>query len=177
MGQGLALAESKDDVVCNHMAQVYRQAFRQPFELGKIKQVNGVDLPPPGEDKLRLYRVKYSFYPTSPEFDAIRWRVGKYSHIYAGKDEGERVMITSEFDINNDGIKESVVKSQFFDGSGTGFDVLRVFEQGELDLSREVTSIDLSRGHNGKTPPSYIAGGAIIRPLIFQGVTYQRTGS
>ena len=84
------LVMSKDDCVCQHMLKIYNK-----------------DLKEYGETK----------YDQHEEFRAIKWEEKKY---YRMKDEQELhsnrkkrdVVLTSQFDINNDGKMETVIKDE-----------------------------------------------------------------
>ena len=163
------LIKSQDDKVCKHMEGIYNTRFTRPFDHRHVTQVQGIDIPPSKEDKLRLYRIKYSLYPTSPEYEAVTWRLRTYHHSEGNPNFGQQPTLIAEVDINNDGMKEVAIKSQFFEGHN-GFENLDVL-RGEFDLQKkQLTPKDFS-GREGPQPNS-IATCAVTRLFIYQGVTY-----
>lgn len=164
------LTVSKDDKVCKHMEQVYNTRFTRPHDHRDVTGIAALrlQLPPPEKDDLRLYRLKGSFHPTSPEFEMVKWGY----RTYESTDAGPKPMIVTEIDIDNDGKKETVVKSQFHDGSANGFENLRVFRLNEIDLEAKLTSRYLALGRDGVHPPRYIGDPALLRPFIYQNATY-----
>jgi hypothetical protein len=129
--------------------------------------------------------MSYSRQPTSREFDAVQWREGRYRHIHGGIDNGDGPMLVAEFDIDNDGLKEIVIKAGFMRNyfpseSGKvagGEDHLFVFEKDAIDLSKPTTSMSFYGGQDGKPKPAWISRSEnaryrLIRPFVFEGVAY-----
>ena len=157
--------------VCRHMLGVYNEHFStRPHDFPQVTEVNGVTIPKAGKDELWLFQLKSSFYPSSPEFEAVKWNIGAVKY----PDDGlMRAFIWSHLDIDNDGQEEVVVKIQFNLGGKDGFEGLRVFSADEVDLSsRTVPLTMLLEGIDGKHPPQIIGYSAMIRPFIYQGVVY-----
>ena len=186
------LEENNNDKVCLHMAGVYNKFFKKPFntindETEYVK--SGGVLPPlfPGaQDDLRSFiNMRFSFQPTSPEFDAIKWKVGK--QIQPGSEQIPNKypnfpFIAADIDINNDGKIETVIKNEFMScyipGCYAGdSDVLSIFRKGDIDLMKGPIEWDVFfKGENGHPPLAVIYGPQsscdLVRPFIYDGVTY-----
>lgn len=155
------LTMSKNDKVCEHMGEVYNDNFALPFDYRKFSNIEqfGRGAMPPLPSK----------YPSSAEFAAVPW---KYPKIFTEDGKELFALPVAEFDIDNDGKNEIVVKTQFFDGTPDGSEMLRIFRQGQLDLERTVTWKELSTGQDDKGRPTIIQWGAIMRPFILNQVSY-----
>lgn len=134
-----------------------------------MTEVNGVTIPEAGKDELWLFELKSSFYPSSPEFEAVTWNIGALKF----PDEGlTRAFIWSHLDIDNDGQDEVVVKHMFNLGDADGFEMMLVFDAGDVDLSSsEVPLAMLNEGIDGKHRPQTLSA-TQFRPFIYQGVVY-----
>jgi len=161
------LVQSADDKVCRHMLKVYNGRFQRPWdwpaeERGDFKEALRND-----RDMVKVYS---SLYPRSPEYDAIQWRVLHYN------DEGKSwPFIAAEFDIDNDGHRETVMKSAIFYNRGDSYEQLKVFREGELDPSNlarpGLGAMELHIGKDGARP-EFTPLAAIVRAFILDGVTY-----
>ena len=189
------LEESKNDKVCGHMLDVYNKNFATPWKqpMLDLKGINyGPDspysfpkLPGVKHDDRMAFDMSFSRLPTSPEFEGIEWREGRFRHVYAGTDRGDRPMLVAEFDINNDGAKEIVIKQAFmmnYFPSETGKvaggeDRFFVFESGTVDLNKPITFSEFYDGQSGHKRPALISPSEnapyrLIRPFILNGMTY-----
>ena len=194
------LEQNTNDKVCHHMDAVYNQHFGYPLKTPPLTTIgsepdraygpNGRFAFPtfPGviHDNRIAAVMRYSRFPTSPEFDAIKWREGRYRFRAAsGLDLREQPMLVAQFDIDNDGRPDTVIKTSFMagywpshDSVEGGEDELFVFLKGEIDLSRVVTYEDLMGGQAGGHRPTMISGGnsrRLIRPFLFDGNAYLST--
>jgi len=171
------LVASKDDKVCKHMEEVYNTHFKRPHDIKDIDPQTLKTLPQwawrpyPSAQTQHLLPIGYSFYPTSPEFEAVKWQLKKYRIEEESAARGDYDMLVTELDIDNNGQKEIVVK-HVFTSTSDSWEELKVFRKGEIDLSGPVTLWQLSMGQDGKHPPSYIAGGYRVRPFLLEGTTY-----
>ena len=106
----------------------------------------------------------YSFYPTSSEFDAMKWDIREY--IDPGfKPPSEGIALIGEIDIDNNGVKERIAKLTFY-----GMDYserLLILSDFKLSESGQIQYNDFYR----KRPVS-LADAAIIRPFIYKETTY-----
>lgn len=156
--------------VCRHMLGVYNQHFStRPHDFLQVTEVNGVTIPEVGKDDLWLFELKSSFYPSSPEFEAVKWNIGALKF----PDEGlTRAFIWSHLDIDNDGQDEVVIKHMFNLGDADGSEMMLVFDAGDVDLSSsEVPLSMLNEGIDGKHRPQTLAA-TQLRPFIYRGVVY-----
>jgi hypothetical protein len=167
------------------MEAVYNREFRQPWErytggrpelLPEFPKLPGVTY-----DKRIALDLRYSAFPTSPEFDAIQWREGRG----IWDEEGKRVQpfLVADFDIDNDGRPDRVVKSGFmlsFWPAGRapgGEDELWIFDEGQLDLTQTVI-LSAFYKNVGQRRPARVAYDTLglsvrsIRPFIHNGITY-----
>lgn len=161
------LMVSKDDKVCKHMERVYNTHFMRPhvsFDEMKDKVPSWLV----SKSQPFPYGALLTFYPTSPELEAVQWRLMHYS---AKTEPRRNAMLVTDLDINNDGKREIVIKSAFYT-TWDSIEELKIFRPNEIELNAEVTINDLVFDKTGKYPPSYIWGGAVVRPFIFKGTTY-----
>jgi len=187
------LVHGKDAAVCRHMHNVYSEKFVFPWKrptldlagknYGQESNYAFPKLPGVTHEPRAALEMSYSRHPTSPEFEAIKWQEGRYRFIEpSGKDHGELPMLIAEFDIDNDGKIETVIKARFMEtyyihrGSG-GEDALFVFPKGEVDLSKAIASEILYRPNANDKRPVMIsmlpsAPFRLVRPFVVEGVTY-----
>jgi hypothetical protein len=187
------IAKSVDRKVCQHMAGVYNSHFGYPWRLSVLRiqsddleyGTNGryayPKLPGVTHDNEKTFQMARSRLPTSPEFDAIEWREGRYS-FGSGSDLGELPMLVAKIDIDNDGRIETVMKTSFMtdyyisSGSG-GEDLLLVFKDEEIDLGKAVRFEPFYRMQESREKPALITAlpsvpYRLIRPFVLNGVTY-----
>lgn len=171
--------------VCRHMNRVYNRAFRQPWgnpqeiptRIPTFPRLPGVQY----NERMAL-DLRYSAFPTSPEFDAVQWREGRYLRDEERKRSSS--LLIADLDVDNDGRQDAVVKSSFMHGfwpggygAPGGEDQIFVFDRDQLDLSRSMTRDDFY-GRKGERRPARIAYDTLglfarsIRPFVYQGVTY-----
>ncbi|MGH8654680.1 MAG: hypothetical protein ACREYE_22065 [Gammaproteobacteria bacterium] len=127
------------------------------------------------------YNMRYSKLPTSPEFDAIEWREGRFLlQDDRPQDITTQPMLMAEFDIDNDGNIDTVIKKSFmfdyttwggWDGRDGGADDMVIYPKGEYDFTGEVTLHTLNHGQPGRAKPRIVEG-LSLRPFILEGVTY-----
>jgi hypothetical protein len=193
------LEKNRDQKVCRHMAGVYKKDFREPWNhrerplddaFAKLSYVEPV--------KVLQNQLWFSAYPQAPEFDAIAWREGR--SFFAGEPVQSAPTLVSEFDIDNDGEPDVVIKTQFAlsiaPGGGSspgGMDALWVFKRGGVDLSKplEMDTVYAARGEHSPRQLSYVTlrytdrdrpgvfglehevmAAKIIRPFLLEGKTY-----
>jgi hypothetical protein len=120
----------------------------------------------------------YSRQPSSPEFEAIKWREGRYGFAT----HRDVPMLVAEFDIDNNGQTDLVLKSSFMVGfepshgsAPGGEDTLLVFATGALDLERQIYFGPGFRVATNEARPAMIHGGyelRLIRPFILNAVVF-----
>src|SRR5712691_8797836 len=121
--------EGKDLEICRHMLGTYNKLFKKPWsDEWARKQRSETEI---------LAETLYSRYPTSPEFDAIRWQVHPYL-----VSKNQHSALYAEFDIDNDGVNDLVVRVGFFTGSPGSWDYISVFPLGTVNLSEFRTQAD-----------------------------------
>lgn len=192
------LEKSHDADLCRHMTKVFNQKFRTPWNKGYL----GVEpnptifgkpydqiferLPGVEYDKNFTWDMLYSKYPSSPEFEAVQWKEGRYHDSDMTVGPKEQPILLANIDIDNDGQKDWVVKSSFMfkmptnvvSGAGNsdfaGWDQLRIFPPHGLDLTVSLTLEQLTYGQKPDRPPRRIAeeSGVQLRPFIYNGKTY-----
>jgi hypothetical protein len=186
------LDENNNDRVCRHMSEVYNRFFKKPFSTTIDEaeyEKGGGNLPtllPGAQNDWRSFiNMRFSFLPSSPEFDAIKWREGKIKRPSHGEHVVPNVpFIAADMDISNDGQLETVTKNEFMgcyipdprcsDGIA---DVLFIFRKGDIDLQKGPIEWDtFFKGQGGKAPLAVIYGRqstcALVRPFIYEGITY-----
>ncbi len=190
------LEQNKDDKVCHHMEKVYNKYIRYPWKRPSLTTLsddpaygpNGryafPKLPGVTHDNRMTSDMGYSRLPTSPEFEAIKWHDGRYR--FASRPDHDRPMLVAEFDIDNDGQTDIVIKSQFMLGfepshgsAPGGEDTLFVFEKSAIDLNHSLTYEMFVKGRvDKKKKPAMIPGAysrRLIRPFLLNGVVYLST--
>ena len=200
------LEVNNDDKVCRHMDQVYNAYFRQPWTVhGAESKQYGPDglysFPKyPGVEgfNLSMFGLGCSRRPSSPEFDAVPWRVAlrfNKTSIDAppisvceqyrqekvmGPGKGGKVcfypLLITDFDIDNDGRVETVVKDSFQKNypplDHHSADHYYVFPQGTVDPWHFDYGPDYRAQYKkfGSWPRDITVFSA--RPFIFHGVSY-----
>lgn len=185
------LEENNNDKVCLHMAGVFSKYFKKPFNTinDETKYVkSGGVLPPllPGakEDLGSFINMRFSFQPTSPEFDAIKWQLGKETHHYHGEANAylNTPFIAADMALNNDGQLMTVIKNEFMScyipGCYAGHsDQLFIFSKSDIDLLKGPIEWDVFfKGQNNHPPLAVMSWPHptcdLVRPFIYDGVTY-----
>jgi hypothetical protein len=183
----------KDAKLCRHMQDVYAKAFRQPWNYERPKH----EIPRFGyvvPDSRLEHDLFFSRYPTTPEFERIPWKQGR--GYFENNQKNARPILIAQFDIDNDGVEDLVIKHGFMlavcGGGGScpgGEDHIAVLRPGAVDLNKPVdrglvikqylgTSpkgsslhYDTLRYQQGEAPKGSKAGyrmsARIIRPFIF----------
>jgi hypothetical protein len=173
------LVRGEADPVCRHMKEVYNSAFRRPWDFQDLfrdrlpRTANGNHYPHLPfrwtEDQLFLWFMRYSLFPSSEEFEAIRWT---QATLISFEFEYRSPIRVAEIDIDNDGRVEFVVQDMFY-GSGDGQDDSEGFmvqassanlHSLPATITRDELYADMSRNE--------AFGGDIIRPFVLNGVTY-----
>ena len=194
------LEESRDKSMCVHMTQVFNQNFKTPWDRGTGfvgtnpivfgKQYDQLfeRLPEVKFDKESTYEMLLSKFPSSPEFDAVRWREGRVCYPEGGNEDicHPRPMLVAEIDIDNDGQREWVVKHAFMfkiptkfvsdagDEDYSGEDGLAIFPKDGLDLTKSLTLKQLVYGQKPSRQPLLldIKVALQLRPFVYEGETY-----
>ena len=194
------LAINKHKQLCAYMQRVYSQVFRQPWDYRDRSLSDAFPrLSYVVPDPLVERDMLYSQHPSTPEFERIPWREGR---AYFGDDlKNLGPVLIAEFDIDNDGRGDLVIKHGFMKspcpGGGScpgGEDHIAVLRPGTIDtggpLNRtaiirqyvgeaatgSVLSYDTLRYTANDAPPVRGAGERMsarnIRPFVFEGKTY-----
>lgn len=117
------LVHELDKDVCRHMTKVYNQYFKHPWNeeekggdpdtryFGKLPHELFETYPGVKQNPRDSFLLLLNFRPTSPEFDAIKWREARmfgltWSPLGAP-------MLVSNIDVDNDGKREYFVKHSF----------------------------------------------------------------
>ena len=185
------LQSGKRTPVCMHMAKVYATSFRDPWDF-TLESPPGPLYPSlPGTQKMEyspaeLAALYLSRYPSSREFEAIHWEIGRYldDSPMASRTHPVRPMLVARFDVDNDGKEDVVAKVAFMfspepagQGADGGVDELFVFDESQFPWNRPLKSSELF-GPPGNARPSLIAPLTLqmsareIRPFIYDGQTY-----
>ena len=195
-----SLEIDRDAKLCAHMQGVYNSAFRQPWDLRErstIGSVSRFDYVVP--DPLLKHDLFFSLYPNTPEFEQVRWKEGR--GYFENSENNARPILVAQFDIDNDGVEDLVIKHGFMlavcGGGGScpgGQDHIAVLRPGAVDLDKPVDrgfvikqflgtspkgsslSYDTLRYQAGEAPKGSQPGGRmsarIIRPFIFESKAY-----
>ncbi|HIJ90692.1 MAG: hypothetical protein OEV89_07980 [Desulfobulbaceae bacterium] len=186
------LEVNNDATVCQHMGKVYNAYFRQPWKHhgsgSKEYEEGGLytfpKLPGVEHSARAAFAMRYSKWPSSPEFDAVPWREGQSAIIIPpgtslynsppDKVQYSCVLI-ADFDIDNDGRVETVVKDDFMGGGPqTEFhsgDSFSIFTRGSIDPATLTSNDRFSQYRTDGIQPRHLAE-FMARPFIFNGRTY-----
>lgn len=187
------LEMSKDDKVCRHMEKVYKRYFRTPWTSppddwnDDRKKNTSTRLPGVEFNADLMGLMDRALFPSSPEFEAIKWREGRYKYQTTNTKSGGEVVSTAtiinpllaaDFDIDNDGKIETVIQDGFFEGMVYGADSFSVYPVGTVDMKdlvgdstmkpRGVHGIRLIHGVENIPTIKWHS----LRPFILNGVTY-----
>lgn len=115
------LTTSHNATLCRHMGRVFNQRFRQPWHDEMDMALYGVDgkyafprLPWVEHIDRITVDMRFSKYPTSPEFEAIAWQEGRA--ISGQQSESGKIpfpVLIAYFDFDNDGQADTVMKESF----------------------------------------------------------------
>ncbi len=185
------LEESYDDQVCRHMLEVFNNNFSTLWKHEEPWFLTGERSPETGYGILKSNpsyeeHGKYAFpklpgvkhdvaltaemaqqkLPTSPEFDLIPWREGRMK-----VDEFTESILAADFDIDNDGQIETVLKTglncgNIYHVSHHNEESYYVYHQGEINPSKVEDYSTLGK------KAIYSLYGHFFRPFIFKGKTY-----
>lgn len=181
------LEMSKDDKVCRHMEKVYKEKFRSPWmyradvwsDPDRAKKVF-TRLPSVEFNADLAQLMSQAKFPSSPEFEAINWREGRYKSTVSSKEVTLPVLV-ADFDIDNDGTLDTVLHGTFYTPKHPSHDAFSIYPEGALDLmvfedSWLPPSTDaqiqktrtLYRSVETLTDETWNS----LRPFILDGVTY-----
>lgn len=152
---------NKNDKVCKHMKEVFDFSFARPFDLNGISEKQQRD---------ELFPI-YSHYPSSKEFDAVVWRNPTLIEVSHDGKQFPLPAPMAEFDIDNDGENEIVIKRPWFNGERDSTETILIFKKDEID-PKQITKWSELVGRPGKRPRVIGNGERIIRPFIFDGMSY-----
>lgn len=110
------LKSSHNKKLCDHMEEVYNRHFKHPFAVS----TDPADFVEGGRYALPLLlgvthdpelakAMALSISPTSPEFDAVKWREGRVQY----PNGNDQAVMVADVDIDNDGSVDTVVKFFF----------------------------------------------------------------
>ncbi|HZM36205.1 MAG TPA: hypothetical protein VFC18_17170 [Burkholderiales bacterium] len=155
-----ALLQGKELELCRHMLRTYKDGFARPWvEHAPINDEHKTEA---------FWETQFARYPSSPEFDAIRWKAHTYKVANTSR---SRSALFAEFDIDNDGSKDLVVRVGFFTGSPGSWDYLWIFDPGGVQFNEFHTHADFLK----RIAPSrraVIGYPLHQRPFIYKGRTY-----
>lgn len=155
------LVLNKNDKVCKHMKQVFDEKFARPFDLYGFSEK---------QTRETLFPI-YSHYPSSDEFEMVVWR---NLNVVREKTDGTTfpwIVPIAEFDIDNDGEAEVVIKDDWFNGERDSQETILIFKRDEID-PKQLTKWSELVGQPGKRPRAIGNGERIIRTFIFDGMSY-----
>jgi hypothetical protein len=180
------LKENHDPKVCGRMLDVFNQKFAHLWDYAPVHWTkNSAEyefpaLPGQSPNAESNYRVWYSAFPTSPEFSAINWRRGfaVLGGCPIGKTcpgEGPELILAAHFDFDNDGSKDTVIKTgTFFQGYDAMFvaeEHLIVWRGQTLAITETSLLWNLEHPKDNKLS-AIIISGMYLRPFIYQDTTY-----
>lgn len=187
------LNEDRSPSVCKHMLRVFNEKFTRPWNAPMLlSYTNDPDysvtskyalplLPGVKHSTKATFEMRFSAWPTSPEFSAIHWKEGKAvpGGCPAGKTcagEAPMPILIAHFDFDNDGSVDTVIKEggSFFQGYGDMSHVmeyLEVWRGQRLKITGTPSLWDLAHPRDKALRPITLVG-TYLRPFIYRGVTY-----
>jgi hypothetical protein len=160
MSHRYTLREGGEHEVCRHMLDVYNTRFVKAWSRERPKGTK--------REVKAAVLSGFARYPSSPEFDAIKWQVQWYT---VGSMRIDDVALYAQFDIDNDGTDELVVWKGFFNGSPGSWDYLSIFGLGAFDIRDLRTAEDFLGGFSEKRK-AVLGYPVHQRPFIYRGRTY-----
>lgn len=174
--------------VCKHMLRVFNDKFAHPWDAppmpwSKTYHWYSADskygfplLPGVKHSTEATYEMRFSAWPTSPEFSAIHWKEGRavLGGCPAGKTcsgEGPIPILVAYFDFDNDGATDTVIKSAFNSDKYSPEDVLVVWRGQMLKITGTPSLWDLEHPQDKKLTP-IIMWDAHLRPIMYRGIAY-----
>lgn len=182
------LKEDRNPAVCTHILRLFNDKFAHlwdapPMPWSKTDQWYSADskygfplLPGVKHSTEATFEMRFSAWPTSPEFSAIHWKEGRAvpGGCPAGKTcpgEGPIPILVAYFDFDNDGLTDTVIKSAFNSNKYSPNDVLEVWRGQTLKITGTPSLWDLAHPQDKKLTP-IIMWGAHLRSFIYRGVAY-----
>lgn len=195
-----------DPTVCQHMEKVYNAFFRQQWAThrsdSKAYDPGGFYSFPkyPGVEEFSYstWGDSYSRRPSSPEFDAVPWRSALYidrsppdapslsvcEEYRKEKKMGPKhihcffSLLIADFDIDNDGRVETVLKDMFMTGDPLyehhSYDHYYIFPQGTVDPWQFAYGAQFMDQYQkfGAWPRTLSIEMFMVRPFILNGMSY-----
>lgn len=155
------LVLNKNDKVCKHMKEVFDYKFARPFDLRGFSDKQQSDT---------LFPI-YSRYPSSDEFEAVDWRTRMVTRKTDDGATYQWPVLFAEFDIDNDGGTEIVIKDDWFTGERDSRESLLFFKKGEIDPNK-LSEWNEIYGQPGKSPRGIGTAARIIRPFVIDSMSY-----
>lgn len=174
--------------LCQHMGKVFNRDFAhlwdsvpdQLYQPDATSSLPTLFPPLPGVEQTKefAFAVRYSRYPSSPEFDAVRWQFGQIQ--LGTKLDGTanfQPLLVAHFDFDNDGHIDTVTKMGFTRGYGeltmprdTGNTEYLSVWRSQADADVNPDSAKVEKESPGER--SALVTGGYIRPFIYKGRNY-----
>jgi len=177
--------------LCGQMEKVFNGAFRQPWQRRKTKAAAIARVKGVARNEALEAQLLYSAYPSSAEFAAVKWLEGR--SFYSGSSSPQAATLIAELDIDNDGARDVVVKTQFMRSAASAagsdqlwvlrrkstdpskpLDMNRVFGKAKEDGVRQISNVTLR--YSDQDRPAELSSermaASLIRPFVAGGKTY-----
>jgi uncharacterized protein YecT (DUF1311 family) len=181
------LEYSQDKTLCLHMTKVFNAKFKTPWYKSWLKlepdpiffgvpySQHFEKLPGITYDKRSTFDMLLAKYPTSAEFEAVKWLEGRY-HDDINSYQNNWPILLAQVDIDNDGEVEWVIKNNFIKNGdhtrGSERDRLSIYRKDDFKIADQISLSALYYGQNAKPLPKKLDTAMQLRPFMFNEITY-----
>lgn len=181
------LEYSKNKTLCLHMTKVFNSKFKTPWYKSWLKLepdpiLFGIPysqhfekLPGITYDKRSTFDMLLAKYPTSAEFESVKWLEGRY-HDDTNSYQNSWPILFTQVDIDNDGEVEWVIKHHFMKNGdhtrGSEQDRLSIYRKDDFKITGQISLNALYYGQNAQSRPKKLDTAMQLRPFVFDGITY-----
>lgn len=182
------LKKDQNAEICKHMLHVFNDKFTHLWDAPPLTSLTKDPnysatgkyafplLPGVKHSPKATFEMRFSAWPTSPEFAAIRWREGRavFGGCPTGKKcagEGPIPILVAHFDFDNDRSIDTVIQWAFDSGESSPEGALNVWRGKVLKITGMPVLWALDHPQDKRLTPIMMRG-EYPRPFICRGVVY-----